>query len=227
MTPYEAIQAARQRMKMKYGGQIGSRLLDAAEEGRMDGVYDHYLNPPGAIVENAHRVHDFDVQGAFAVGAGWMHALRWKPAYGSIFAYGPEGTGKSSMCRFLLAAWCSAGWPVMDLSATRIEHEIWTVPAKPLMKMAKRCHVLLIDDVTNARLTPRGVDALRQIIDARHEGCKATLITSQTDVSTWHDKIAEIMGDDVYATSLLRRLNPYVQIEFRGESYRQNMRART
>lgn len=209
MTTWEEIQDARNRLRVRWGSNISTRLMDAAEEGRTEGVYDRYLNPPRTLVEKNPEA--------------WAMSIRWTPRQGSIYAFGSEGIGKSSMCRFLVAAWCAGGWPVMDLSATKIEHDLWKSEYRSNLKMAKRCLVLLVDDITNARLTPRGLDIFREIIDARHECGKATLITSQTSIKTLHAKISDVMGEQMYGTSLIRRFNPFREIEFRGESYRLNI----
>lgn len=225
MTPLETIMEARARLKSKYGSDVESRLLDAAEENRTTDSYSRYLTPPPRLVAYEQRIIlDPDNPPNFAPGAAWTFARYWTPKKGSIYAYGPEGVGKSSVCRFILAGWCAAGWPIMDLPASRLELDLWKNEHYTAFKMAKRCRILLVDDLTNARMSARGWDIFRQIIDARHESGKATLITSQTSYQVLHAKISETMGDEVYATSLLRRFNPFVEIEFRGESYRVGMK---
>lgn len=209
----ENIAQARQRLRMKHGVMVSDRLLAAAEEDRTSGVYDRYLRPPDALVLRNPEA--------------WQYALEWLPRKGNIFAWGGEGLGKSSMCRFLLSAWCAAGWPVMDLAAERIERELaatasdWRASqaARTAIQMAKRCLVLLIDDVTNVRWTPRGIDTLREIVNVRHENGKPLLITCQTDMNELHAQIGAIM-EEVYSMSLLRRLRPYKELCFGGESYR-------
>jgi DNA replication protein DnaC len=82
---------------------------------------------------------------------------------------------------------------------------------------------VLIDDVDNANFSLAGLNVLREIMDARHEAKKRTLVTSNCNPSELKARFAKVYGNDDAAQSLLERLRPYHAMKFQGESFRKSL----
>lgn len=196
----EAIKAAR--------AAVAARFRAAADAGFVAPNLPMYLRPPAGLVEKNKDV--------------WDWASAWRPRGGCVFFHGPEGTGKSSVCKMMLARVLEAGGTAMSVQAAEIEAAWWYGDNERRMRRAYGARVLLLDDI-GAPWTPRGLSILRMILDVRHERRLDTLITGNLDIAALHTRLAAVAGDEVYATSLLRRLRPLKIIHMTGESFRLQM----
>lgn len=193
---------AQQKRMAKY-----QRLVDA---GKIRNGMERYAKPPAKLVSLNVLVWEwarkrFDVNG------------------GHVLVHGPEGVGKSSLCRSMLCQAIEAGFGAMEICAARFEYALWRFDHEYLVHECQRVRVLLIDDVGAVPWTPRGLGVLRQVMDARHEGRKAMLVTSNLPPKALLDKFARVTGDKVFAESLLRRMQPLKELTMTGESFRQSM----
>lgn len=180
----------------------------AVEEGRVAPGFERYLKPPRGLVEKNHAV--------------WRWAKTWRREDGNLFVHGPEGVGKSSLCRFLLARSIESSGRVYDLAAARIESEFWKIGREDEISRARFTTLLLIDDIGSVTFTSRGLNILRQILDYRHEQRRCTLVTSNVSPEELHKRFSFVEGEQ-FATSTLRRLRPLKIVEMTGNSFRLNM----
>ena len=148
-----------------------SRMQEAARiYGRFLGSgYERYCAPPAELVAK-NPTH-------------WAWAEAWES--GSAFLTGPEGTGKSSMARFLVCKyaavwrdstdWDDMEWVAADLycpefeMATRDHSYDGARILRGLIDHAKYCGLLLLDDLDRAQWRDAGLDALRTIINQSKE----------------------------------------------------------
>ena len=105
-----------------------------------------------------------------------------------------------------------------------IERRLWMVQYDGELKKAQDVAALLIDDFDRAAWTERGLNALRDILDARHEMHRFTMLTSNRsldDLKAFVEGIySEKKESNAGSMSLLRRLHPYEPLEFSGTSAR-------
>ncbi len=155
--------------------------------------------------------------------AAWEMARHLKAFPGVLYVFGPEGVGKSSLCRYLLGRAIKSGRKVQEVSAGDIETLWWRFEYEESLKRAAYSSVLLIDDVSNAPWTPRGLGILRSVLDKRHERQRCTLVTSNCSIQDLARTFARVSGDETYAVSLIRRMRPYSELSMTGESFRLTM----
>lgn len=152
----------------------------------------------------------------------WVRT-KWTPKM-NIICTGAEGTGKSSLCRSLLCRYIETGDSAVDLPASTIERKLWMVQYDGELRRAQNCGALLIDDIDRADWTGRGLNALRDILDARHEMGRFTMITGNRNLDELKTYIEGLYNekkeDNAGTMSLLRRMHPYEPLKFDGESAR-------
>lgn len=157
--------------------------------------------------------------------AHWLWAETWRPCAGVVYCYGPEGTGKSSLCRFLLYRTIAMGEHVIEVPATAFSGHLWLIESVKKLDALKYINVLMLDDISNARWSVQGLDSLRTVIDYRHETGKATLITSNMDkiqLTEFFNTASD--GTPYNAMTLLRRFSPCKELQFTGKSYRTELK---
>lgn len=155
--------------------------------------------------------------------SAWAMARHLSAFPGTLYVFGPEGVGKSSLCRYLLGRAIKSGRKVQEVAAYDIEALWWRFEYEQNLKRAAYSSVLLIDDVSNAQWTPRGLGILRSVLDKRHERQRCTLITSNCSIQDLARTFARVAGDETYAVSLVRRMRPYSELSMTGESFRLTM----
>lgn len=141
----------------------------------------------------------------------------------NVLAHGAIGTGKSSLCRYLLCRDIIKDKIVYDVCATQIEQwrfSPWEHAEK--LAWAKGRDTVLIDDLDNVNWTPGGVNILREILDTRHETHRRTLVTCNCNPVELKAKLASVTSETT-AQSLLERLRPYHAMKFSGESFRKSL----
>lgn len=139
----------------------------------------------------------------------------------NLWICGPEGTGKTSLARYLLVKNLINGKTVREASAYEIQIE--GNKFEPDWKKYTLHRVLLIDDIANVTWNMKGFDLLRAILTVRHEKQFPTIVTSNVTESEFHRMIAEQATQPEYATSLMRRFRPYLLLKIDGESLRKQL----
>lgn len=153
----------------------------------------------------------------------WKMAKTYK--HGSLYLFGPRGTGKSSWARYSLCKTIMAGYGVCDLLVGDIEAKrMWTWPNSAIAERAKFANRTLLDDIDNI-LAPSsaGMNVLRGIVDYRHEHGLDTIITSNSSLDEYYTYLKDSCRvPEKWAASFLDRF-PTTEIEFNGTSYRREV----
>lgn len=140
-----------------------------------------------------------------------------------VWLHGKGGTGKSSLCRYLLCKIFEAGGTVAAIGAGEINQRLTAYDPCPETEIRRLSRVrgLLIDDIDalNVAWSGRGVAVLRRILDARHEAGRPTFVTSNAAPLVVCDMFAKAT-DISNAQTMLERLNPRVTAHMVGKSYR-------
>ena len=122
-----------------------------------------------------------------------------------ILITGPCGVGKSWLACALGHEACRHGKTVFYFRMPRLLADLAAARGDGsydrLFRKIARADVLLLDDWGPEQLTAPQRRDLMEVIDERY-GRKATVVTSQLPVDTWHDMI----GDPTFADAILDRL---------------------
>lgn len=130
----------------------------------------------------------------------------------SSFLVGMNGTGKSYLAAAICGEWRGRWVSVRELvlrirSTYRFESEVSELEVLHDMERPK---VLVLDDLTAARMTDHGLAVVLGVISARSEQLKHTIVTS-------HHSLVDI---DKMDTALASRLSAFAQFRFRGRDRR-------
>ena len=148
------------------------------------------------------------------IGADWTRCHR------SAIITGPTGTGKTYLACALGHQACRDGFRTLYYYAPKLFRDLRNAQLdgsliRLLRKLAKT-QLLVIDDWGMETVEPHEYRSFLEMIDDRH-GTGATLITSQFDVSAWH----ELITDATVADAILDRLvHSAYRIKLSGPSLR-------
>ena len=145
---------------------------------------------------------------------------QWVTSHHNILVTGPTGAGKSYLACALAQKACRDGYTTLYQRVQRLLQEIAVARldgryARVIAPIIK-CEVLILDDLLISPLTREEQREILEIVEERYDR-KATIVTSQLPVKTWHDA----MQDPTLADAILDRLvhNAY-KLELKGESMR-------
>jgi len=145
---------------------------------------------------------------------------QWVTSHHNILVTGPTGAGKSYLACALAQKACRDGYATLYQRVQRLLQEIAVARldgryARVIAPIIK-CEVLILDDLLISPLTREEQREILEIVEERYDR-KATIVTSQLPVKTWHDA----MQDPTLADAILDRLvhNAY-KLELKGESMR-------
>lgn len=147
------------------------------------------------------------------IGCGWIEQSQ------NLILTGATGCGKTWLACALGHQACRQGRSVLYTRTSRLMEEMKLAHAegsfrKRLAQIAK-VDLLILDDWGLSTMTPSERQDLLEIIDDRT--LRATLITSQIPVKTWH----EVIGEPTLADAILDRIvHRAHSIELIGESMR-------
>ena len=197
-------------------------LIDRQWNWRENRALDRRLR--NARLQGSACVEDIDYRTARGLDRQMVRSLTaesvWVREHQNVFLIGPTGVGKTWLarafaqkaCRDGYTAWFTRGSDLFrDLTTARVDGS----HRKLLHKLAKT-DVLVVDDWAMAPLSDAERRDFLEICDDRYQ-TRATLLTSQFPVPSWHAQI----GDPTMADSILDRLvhNAH-RIELNGESMR-------
>ena len=118
---------------------------------------------------------------------------------------GTCGTGKTYLSSAFGNAACRLGLKVRSVRVTRLLTDLFVGRGdgsyNRILNDLKKPDLLILDDFGIAPLEPAACRDLLEVVDERH-GSKATLITAQLPVSSWHG----IFEDPTVADAVLDRL---------------------
>jgi hypothetical protein len=151
----------------------------------------------------------------------WEAVRGWDRAR-NLFLWGGEGVGKSSAAKYALGRAVLDGCEVAFLPCTKIERELWQAAKVDVLERAQRADVLVLDDLTNAPWTARGIGTLRDLIDVQHERAARVIVTANHSPADTQRHL-ERAADGTFVQSMLARLHPVTVCEMRGNSYRKEL----
>ena len=128
---------------------------------------------------------------------------------GNLLIFGPVGTGKTTLaiaaCRELAFRY---GWHPRFATATQFFDEVRPEGGSRVEEYIKR-RVLLIDDLGAGRneMTQFESDRLTRLVDERHLNNRITIITSNSNSSTFKAQLGERLYDRILHHSLVVVLN--------------------
>jgi len=151
----------------------------------------------------------------------------WIKKANNILITGATGTGKSYLACALAHKACLEGYTARYLRLPRLMEAITISRADgsygKLMLDLARTDLIILDDWGLAAMTKPQRHDLLEILEDRN-GLKATLVTSQLPVESWH----EYIGDPTLADAILDRLvHSAYKINLKGESMRKKKAALT
>lgn len=144
----------------------------------------------------------------------------WVTAHLNVLITGPTGVGKTWLACALAHKACREGYSALYARIPRLLQELDVGRADgryaKIMRQLGKTEVLVLDDWGLATLTDQHRRDLLEILDDRYN-LRATLITSQLPVTSWH----EAVGDPTLADAILDRVvhNAY-KINLTGNSMR-------
>jgi DNA replication protein DnaC len=145
---------------------------------------------------------------------------QWVAQHHAVLLTGPTGIGKSWLAQALAQKACRDGYTVLYRPAPKLFRDLAIAHADGslgrVLAAIARTDVLVVDDFVMAPLSDLERRDFLEICDDRY-GRRATVLTSQLPVTSWHAQI----GDPTLADSILDRLvhNAY-RLELSGESIR-------
>lgn len=174
----------------------------------------------GARLRLAASIEDLDFRAERNLDRGVVMSLaqnQWVRSRHNILITGPTGAGKSYLACALAQKACRDGHTTLyhrlpkllqDMALAKLDGRY-----PKLMATLIKCEVLILDDLLITPLTRDDQKELLEVIEERYDR-KATIVTSQLPVKTWHDA----MQDKTVADAILDRLvhNAY-KIELTGK----------
>ena len=144
----------------------------------------------------------------------------WVRRHQHIFLVGPTGLGKTYLARAFGQKACRDGFTAYFATAAQLFRELELARADgsyaKKLRALGQVDVLIVDEWAMAPLADAERRAFLEICDERYQ-TRATLLTSQMPVPTWHGQI----GDPTVADSIMDRLvHAAHRLELEGESIR-------
>lgn len=152
----------------------------------------------------------------------WKVGRAWKPTSGNLFLHGNPGTGKSFLARCLLRRGLASEMTVAEVTARRLIKNAARFD-EGQGHFARMCEVqlLLLDDLDKAKWDANTLPALWELLDARANAHKRTIVTSNMTPQALADTLKRVACDNgSLAEAALNRLRPLEILEMTGESNR-------
>jgi DNA replication protein DnaC len=168
-------------------------------------------------------IEDLDFRGDRNLDRSTIMSLaqnQWVKNHHNILITGPTGAGKSYLACALAQKACRDGHTVTYQRVSRLLQDISVARHDgryhKLMNQVVKCEVLVLDDLLISPLSREEQKELLEIVEDRYDR-KATIVTSQLAVKSWH----AAMQDPTLADAILDRLvhNAY-KVELQGDTMR-------
>ena len=169
-------------------------------------------------------VEDIDYRVARGLDKAVVRSLTqdsdWVRRHQHIFLVGATGLGKTYLARAFGQKACRDGFTAYFATAAQLFRELELARADgsyaKKLRALGQVDVLIVDEWAMAPLADAERRAFLEICDERYQ-TRATLLTSQMPVPTWHGQI----GDPTVADSIMDRLvHAAHRLELEGESIR-------
>ncbi len=151
----------------------------------------------------------------------WAFASVWKREI-NIYAWGGEGVGKTSLCKYLLCKEVDKGNTVQAPTMLSLQSISKRYDSEDYLYDYVSCKTLLLDDIHDPCLTQSGYSVLRMLIDTRHEAGRRTLITTNKSPLDMTAHLNGICGEG-FGIQFMRRLAPVKELPMTGTSYRKTI----
>lgn len=176
-----------------------------------------------AKLRQSASIEDLDFRGDRNLDRSTIMSLaqnQWVNNHHNIIVTGPTGAGKSYLACALAQKACRDGHTVLYQRVSRLLQDILVARHdgryRKLMNQVVKCEVLVLDDLLISPLSRDEQKELLEIVEDRYDR-KATIVTSQLAVKSWH----AAMQDPTLADAILDRLvhNAY-KVDIKGENMR-------
>ena len=138
-----------------------------------------------------------------------------------LYVYGGCGTGKTFLISLLAKDLISAGLEVVFRDFQSILEELKdsfddkAVTASSVLEKYETCEVLMLDDVGTGFFRDWGVSVLHQIINARYNAERRTIITSNYEMAGLMSRLS--MQEEYSAARIISRLREMSEVVYMGE----------
>jgi len=175
------------------------------------------------LVSSIGESHQFDVSNVDIEAqntVAWNRARQCTPITGTLWIYGPQGTGKTWLAHCVLNEYLSRYRTAAEVDAVQMKHWDWG-DIKSRIKPYVQANILLIDDIDKPQWTSCGLDCLKMIFDYRYEYKRATIITANTGASACRDMMIQARPDNPsVVASIFDRMKPLEPLKLIGGSNR-------
>ena len=176
-----------------------------------------------ARLKQAASFEDINFRHSRQLDRGVMRSLAgcdWVRQQHNIVITGPSGIGKTFLCCALLEKVCREGFTCLYFPAEKFFRTLAIAYADGsldrVLSRLSRLDVLAIDDWGVVPMAERERRHLLEVLEDRNQ-TRATVITSQFPIETWH----EVVGSPTLADAIIERiLSRAHRIELQGESLR-------
>lgn len=162
---------------------------------------------------------DYEVTKVNERAVGWSkHLCDKKPAKG-LYLYGGCGTGKTFLAALIARSFILDGMSVLFADMPTLLGEIQSTfggkgDAQTIIDRYVNCDLLILDDLGVGKVTEWNVGILSQILNARYNLEKATVLTSNYDLRGLQERLANT--DDYAAARIISRLTEMCKLVYLG-----------
>lgn len=152
----------------------------------------------------------------------WLLAGRGCPT-SNLWVKGEPGTGKTFYAHCIANLALASGTSVASVKGERINAigDLFDEKRQTALKDLREVRLLIIDDIDKPTYSPRGLDVMLSLMDARMRGKLRTIFTANASGSWLAGVWKNVRPDNPsIAKSIMERMLPVQTIEITGESLR-------